>query len=96
MKQRKGLGLGQGKGYKNLVSRDPYVHSLSARGVKSINYINAVLPKAKAIIPESGAIIPFDLNTKKLKAMGNLRSYIIDGEYTVVVWAEDIRFDSGM
>ena len=33
--KRKGLGKGRGMGYKNIVPRDPYIHSLSARGVKS-------------------------------------------------------------
>ena len=37
MKQtRKGLGIGMGIGYKNLVPLDPYIHSLSAKGVKTI------------------------------------------------------------
>ena len=33
--KRKGLGRGLGKGYKNIVPRDPYVHGLSAKGVKT-------------------------------------------------------------
>ena len=33
--KRKGLGRGLGKGYKNIVPRDPYVHGLSARGVST-------------------------------------------------------------
>jgi hypothetical protein len=33
--KRKGLGKGLGRGYKNIVPRDPYVHSLSAKGVKT-------------------------------------------------------------
>jgi len=38
MKQtRKGYGKGLGMGYKNLVPLDPYIHSLSAKGVKSKN-----------------------------------------------------------
>ncbi len=35
MTQRKGLGKGMGMGYKNIVQRDPYIHGLSAKGVKS-------------------------------------------------------------
>jgi hypothetical protein len=31
---RKGMGKGQGKGYKNLTGRDPRVHSMSAKGMK--------------------------------------------------------------
>jgi len=65
--KRKGLGKGKGSGYYNIIpTYDSYVHSLSARGIKSY------LPK-------------------KLKAMGNLTSYVIDSEYSVVVWAEDTR-----
>jgi hypothetical protein len=30
---RKNLGLGMGKGYKNLIPHDPFVHSMSAKGV---------------------------------------------------------------
>jgi len=33
--RRKGMGKGLGTGYKNLVIADPYVHSLSAKGVKT-------------------------------------------------------------
>jgi len=35
MTQRKGLGKGMGMGYKNIVQQDPYIHSLSAKGVKT-------------------------------------------------------------
>lgn len=34
---RKGLGKGMGMGYKNLVPKDPYVHSMSAKGVRQLN-----------------------------------------------------------
>lgn len=36
MKQRKGLGKGLGQGYKNLAIFDSHIHSLSAKGVKTI------------------------------------------------------------
>jgi len=32
---RKGYGLGKGQGYKNLMPMDSYIHSLSAKGIKS-------------------------------------------------------------
>jgi len=35
MVTRKGMGKGLGTGYKNLVLKDPMVHSLSAKGVKT-------------------------------------------------------------
>lgn len=33
--ERKGYGQGKGKGYKNLIQLDPYIHTLSAKGVKT-------------------------------------------------------------
>lgn len=35
MVKRKGLGRGLGRGYKNIVPRDPFIHGLSAKGVKT-------------------------------------------------------------
>lgn len=35
--KRKGLGKGLGRGYKNIVPRDPFIHGLSAKGVKTFN-----------------------------------------------------------
>lgn len=35
MTKRRGMGKGQGMGYKNLAPRDPLVHSLSRKGVKT-------------------------------------------------------------
>lgn len=32
---RFGMGRGMGKGYKNIVRYDPYIHSLSAKGIKT-------------------------------------------------------------
>lgn len=44
---RKGLGYGKGRGYYNLTLRDPVVHSLSARGVKSSFTLNALSSNQK-------------------------------------------------
>lgn len=43
MRQRKGMGKGLGCGYKNLLPKDPFVHGLSAKGVKQKNYLKAVV-----------------------------------------------------
>lgn len=41
MTTRKGLALGMGKGYKNVLSiYDPHVHSMSARGIKTYTTLN--------------------------------------------------------
>jgi len=34
MAKRIGLGKGKGKGYRNIVGKDPHVHSQSAKGIK--------------------------------------------------------------
>jgi hypothetical protein len=34
--KRRGMGIGKGQGYKNMIPKDPYIHSLSARGVTSV------------------------------------------------------------
>lgn len=34
MAQRKGLGKGMGRGYKNIIPKDPVVHSMSSKGIK--------------------------------------------------------------
>jgi len=40
MARRKGLGAGKGKGYKNIMGKDPAVHSQSAKGMKQPQRIN--------------------------------------------------------
>jgi hypothetical protein len=41
---RKGMGKGQGKGYKNLTGRDPRVHSMSAKGIKQPQRFKVTVP----------------------------------------------------
>lgn len=42
--KRRGLGLGKGRGYFNLTLRDPIIHSLSARGIKTYAPTVTLLP----------------------------------------------------
>jgi len=42
---RRGLGKGLGTGYKNLAPMDSHIHSLSAKGVKSVTYSPFNYPK---------------------------------------------------
>jgi len=44
---RRGLGKGLGTGYKNLAPMDSHIHSLSAKGVKTISLKRAVYGKPK-------------------------------------------------
>jgi apolipoprotein D and lipocalin family protein len=73
---RKGLGIGRGKGYYNLQYRDPYIHSLSAKGVKSVNL------KRYAGKWYNQASIPtwFDKGCKNQTAQYNLK----DGKIQVI------------
>jgi len=48
--RRKGLMKGKGKGYKNVMGKDPYVHSQSARGIKQPQRIPQVFNTAETSI----------------------------------------------
>lgn len=37
---RKGMMLGRGKGYKNVIGKDPHIHSQSAKGIKQPQFKN--------------------------------------------------------
>jgi len=42
MSNRKGMMIGKGSGYKNVVGRDPAVHSQSAQGIKQPQHVNII------------------------------------------------------
>ena len=46
---RKGYGKGLGQGYKNLMPMDSHIHSLSAKGMKSLNARYVPFKKSKEI-----------------------------------------------
>jgi len=48
MTHRKNLGFGLGKGYKNLIPKDPFVHSMSARGVRT--YVEKLFPSGDLLL----------------------------------------------
>jgi hypothetical protein len=48
---RRGLGKGLGMGYKNLVPKDPYIHGLSARGIKTEYQVTTVALNRKTKEP---------------------------------------------
>ena len=51
MIKRKGMGQGKGKGYKNIIGKDPMVHSQSAKGRKQPQRIpHLSKPKVKEIM----------------------------------------------
>jgi len=76
--RRKGLMKGKGRGYKNVIGKDPYVHSQSARGIKQPQRINPLVTKGKWNVSRTfGSDIPigkirfepfyFDENDKLIK-----------------------------
>jgi len=73
---RRGLGLGRGKGYKNLQGRDPYVHGQSARGVKQPQRIGMAVTsrftgaKGKVILTKPYAV-KYDSNGKPMARLSN-------------------------
>jgi len=46
---RKGMMKGKGRGYKNVVGKDPVVHSQSARGMKQPQRVNELQTRIKAL-----------------------------------------------
>ena len=46
---RKGMMKGRGRGYKNVMGKDPYVHSQSAKGIKQPQKINELKIRIKAL-----------------------------------------------
>lgn len=70
MADRKGLGRGTGKGYKNIVGKDPRVHSDSARGMKQPQ---RNVEKASHLI----RTIQKENEIKDLKTIKDVRDYLI-------------------
>lgn len=61
--KRRGLGKGLGKGYKNIVTRDSYIHGLSAKGVKTLSPQDARSVRFHLVISE----IQFEKALKRQK-----------------------------
>jgi len=61
MVARKGMMLGKGSGYKNVIGKDPMVHSQSAKGIKQpqVRYIKPLnLGKVNKLPIQVGVIVP--------------------------------------
>jgi hypothetical protein len=70
---RKGMMVGKGSGYKNVVGRDPAVHSQSAKGIKQPQAVNIITPKKESPISISGHNYSMDIDGNKMKlSLGNL------------------------
>ena len=94
MSMRRGLGKNLGKGYLNLIPFDSYVHSLSAKGIKTQKCLFA---KRKVKDPVVHVLSPQEFNTKfsndyneyeigyattKIFPDGNVHVYVKDsGDY---------------
>jgi len=89
MVNRTGYGKGKGMGYFNLLTIDPYVHSLSARGVKSKihNSHNNYILSAKTKIPD---YVPADFGDvptyKKRGLIKEIARKVADGVHWAVEW----------
>lgn len=77
--RRKGLGYGKGKGYFNLTLRDPIIHSLSARGIKSLQPPTVMLLPAKQFdrrFSSNYSINEVGYATTKIKPSGEVNMYV--------------------
>lgn len=77
---RKGLGLGLGQGFKNMMPQDPFTHSLSAKGIKSTYNIKQI--SAPEQVPKFG-IIP---TSKKKGLIKEIARKVNDGVHWAVEW----------
>jgi len=72
---RKGLGKGKGKGYKNIIPRDPRVHSLSRRGIKQPQRVS---PRIQKMLKKNPKLK--DKTFKELQKKGVFLKYQADSD----------------
>jgi hypothetical protein len=65
MATRRGMMKGRGKGYKNVISKDPVVHRMSAKGMKQPQKIGMIDKFANELKPRN-IYLPFFVNKDKL------------------------------
>jgi len=73
--RRKGMGKGKGKGYKNIMGKDPLVHSQSARGMKQPQRVS---PRITTIMKKRPEVK--DMDFKQLKKLGVFLRYHADSD----------------
>ena len=80
MVHRKGIGIGLGQGFKNMMPQDPMTHSLSARGIKSTYNIKKISVPEQ--VPKFG-IIP---TAKKKGLIKEIARKVNEGVHWAIVW----------
>jgi len=75
MVKRKGLGKGKGKGYKNIVGKDPKIHSDSSKGRKQPQKLS---PRVNAMLQKNPKLK--DKNFKQLQKSGVFLKYQGDAD----------------
>lgn len=95
---RRGLGLGRGKGYRNLAGRDPHIHSQNAKGIKqpqTIRFIRPLPIQSRNRLPlQVSVIVPSTRNIRR-KVAGEWKSipiYLTDDEYAKRIDNEEKYF----
>lgn len=82
LSRRRGLGAGKGKGYKNIISTDPVVHSRAAKGLKT--YEN---PISKRLAHTSKSIKPFQIIHSHFRLEKTPKGYSLSlGNFTDAGW----------
>lgn len=85
MTERKGLGKGKGKGYKNIIPTDPGVHSKSAKGIKT----NVLSPRLRNRVSKDPKLTK--MSFEKLQKKGVFLKYQGDADKDGVINIKDCK-----
>lgn len=72
------MGKGLGMGYKNIVQRDPYIHALSAKGIKSQMYEVVIKKQAKPFRASDDKYEYFDREIMTFRTLDEAKSFLKD------------------
>jgi len=75
---RKGMGKGLGCGYKNIAPMDAHIHSLSAKGIKSLRYEVKIVKTSKPFRKTDDNYSTFDTQVELFKTLPEAKKFIND------------------
>lgn len=94
MSRRKGLGKGQGKGYKNIIGRDPMVHRQSAKGIKQPQQIKTGMLVKNRHTGKVGKVIlkdKFAVKVYPIKKKSKIRGVFTNPKHWTTIRGEPLK-----